>query len=308
MQRLKQFVMWGGRLVVGICFIWLTYLVFDLSYILAEVKQLFRNFWLVVSMTCFYLAAFIIRAKAWQLYVGKQISLKVFIDGVLYSLFINHLLPIKAGDIVRTGHLAQSGKVAWKTALQSVVVMRLLDLLILGLIAIIGILYLGLSLSYLFLTMVLIGGGLLLGLLLLKEKWRNMLLVHIRQIISILFSAKGIIIFTLITVSWCLEAVVIFAVTTEFSLSLSYLQSLWVNSFTIAGQVFHFSPGGIGTYESFMSLALAAYQVPIKEAYTIAVITHGFKFIFSFAAGIYLILSVPISWTTIKHWVKRKED
>ncbi|SEA25500.1 hypothetical protein SAMN05421743_103316 [Thalassobacillus cyri] len=308
MQRVKRYVFWGGRLVVGICFIWLTYLVFDLSYILSQVKQLFGNFWLVTTMTCFYLAAFIIRAKAWQLYVGKQISVKVFVDGVMYSLFINHLLPIKVGDIVRTGYLAQSEKVTWKTALQSVVVMRLLDLMVLGLIAIIGVLYLGLSLSYYFLIMLVIGGGLLLGLLLLKEKWRNVLINHARQILSILFAAKGMIIFTLIILSWCLEALVIFAVTTEFSLSLSYLQSLWINSFTIAGQVFHFSPGGIGTYESFMSFALAAYRVPIKEAYTIAVITHGFKFIFSFVVGIYLILSVPISWSTIKHWLKRKED
>ncbi|QHE50927.1 lysylphosphatidylglycerol synthase transmembrane domain-containing protein [Pontibacillus sp. HMF3514] len=307
MAPVKRYVLWTGRLVVGLCFIWLTYLVFDLSYILLEVKKLFSNFWLLLSMVFLYLLAFIFRAKAWQLYVNKHVGLRVFVDGVLYSLFMNHLLPVKAGDIIRSGYLARSKKVSWKTALESVFVMRLLDIIILGFIALIGILYLGLSLSYFFLMGLLIVGGLLLGSVLLKDNWRKVFINQVRKVHSILFSVKGIVILFLILISWCFEALIILAVTSQFSMSLSYLEAIWVNSFTIAGQVFHFSPGGIGTYESFMSFALRAFQIPMKEAYTIAVVTHGFKFIFSFVVGIYLIVSVPIPLKTIKSWLNRKE-
>ncbi|WP_226577661.1 lysylphosphatidylglycerol synthase transmembrane domain-containing protein [Halobacillus litoralis] len=308
MPGLKRSVQWGGRLLVGVCFLWLSYLAFDFSYILIELKELFSNFWVIGAMTAAYLSAFLIRAKAWQLYVDKSQPLKQFVDGLLYSLFINHLLPVKAGDVVRAGYLVNSTRISWKSAIESVVVMRSLDLMILGSISLGGVLYLGLSISYLFLILLVLAGSLVMVLIFFKENWRTVIISQIKRVGSILFSGQGVLLFFLIAVSWGLEAIIVFAVATQFSSALGFLQSLWVNSFTIAGQVFHFSPGGIGTYESFMSFALRASEVPIKNAYTIAILTHGFKFIFSFAVGLYLILSVPISLKTIKGWLKRKED
>ncbi|MGI8314371.1 lysylphosphatidylglycerol synthase transmembrane domain-containing protein [Halobacillus mangrovi] len=308
MHQMKRYVQWGGRVIVGVCFIWLTSIAFDLSYILSEMKALFRNGWILLAMTIAYLSAFLLRAKAWQMYVNERMPFKHFVDGLFYSLFLNHLLPIKAGDLIRTGYLASSNQVSWKSALESVIIMRILDLMILGFIALAGVFYLGMSISYLFMIGLIVGGAALLGLLLLKEKWRKVIFSQAKHAGSIIFSVKGIVLVLLIVVSWILEAVIVIAVSTQFETTLTFLKSIWVNSFTIAGQVFHFSPGGIGTYESFMSFGLRAFQVPIKEAYTIAILTHGYKFIFSFVIGFYLILSAPISWTTIKLWMKRKED
>ncbi|MYL34745.1 UPF0104 family protein [Pontibacillus yanchengensis] len=308
MERLKRYVEWSGRIFTGLLFIWLTYVAFDLSYILEEVEHLFDDIGLVMMMTCSYFVAFLLRAKAWQLYIGKQVGYKRFVDGMLYSLFFNHLLPFKAGDIIRTSYLAQSKLVNWKKAVESVVVMRLLDLIILGSIAVIGVVYIGVSLSFVFLIALLLGTASIIGVLLLKDTWRQILFYYIRNVFSVISSTNGLILFIIVFLSWCLEAVVVLAVSTQFELSITYLNALWVNSFTIAGQVFHFSPGGIGTYESFMSFALRAFQVPVKDAYTIAIITHGYKFIFSFIVGIYLIVNVPISWNTMKDWLRRKED
>jgi uncharacterized membrane protein YbhN (UPF0104 family) len=307
-NKMKKYDKWGGRIVVAVCFIWLSFYAFDLNYVLSEAKGIFTNFSLITIMTFAYFLAFIFRARAWQLYLGKTIRMKPFLDGILYSLVINHLLPVKAGDFVRAGYLAQWEKVGWKTAFQSVVVMRLIDLIILGGISLVGALFLGLSLSFLFFGSVLAICIVVGSLIFLKRTWREILVTQFKAVYSILFSIRGSTIFFFVFLSWCLEATVLLVVVSQFEVSISYLQSLWVNSFTIAGQVFHFSPGGIGTYESFMSFALAAYKVPLKDAYTIAIITHGFKFLFSFVVGVYLILSVPISWKTLKLWLNRKED
>ena len=57
--------------------------------------------------------------------------------------------------------------------------------------------------------------------------------------------------------SWICEAFVIY----EIANSLTFLQAVWVNSVTIAGQVFQLTPGGLGTYETVMTFALRALGV-----------------------------------------------
>lgn len=305
---MRKSIMWGTKLLIAICFIWISVYAFDLQYILGGASRILGNALILGVMVVSYSLAFLLKAKAWQLYVGKDIGFKPYMDGVFYSLFINHLLPVKAGDLVRIGYLAQWKKVAWVMAFQSVLVMRFIDLLILGSIALVGAFYLGISISVLFLVSLLFIVGAGIGLLIIKANWRTILFTHLIDMVHALWSFKGVLICCLIFLSWCLEAIVLLAVTSEFNFSLSYLPSLWVNSFTIAGQVFHFSPGGIGTYESFMSFALTVLAIPLKDSYTIAILTHGFKFLFSFAIGVYLIISAPISWKTVKVWLKRKED
>ncbi|MFZ3579048.1 lysylphosphatidylglycerol synthase transmembrane domain-containing protein [Virgibacillus sp. DJP39] len=306
---MNKYIMQGAKLLIAICFIWVTAYAFDFRYILNQASEILSNFFLLSIMTLSYFFAFLIKAKVWQLYVGKGIGFKLYFDGVLYSLVLNHLLPVKAGDLVRIGYLAQENKVGWAASIQSVVVMRLIDLFLLGAIALGGALYLGIKMSLLFVFSVLGIVGIIIILVLIKKyKWREMIFSYLKTIKQILWSGTGFMIICLILLSWCLEAIVLFSVASQFGISLSYLSSLWVNSFTIAGQVFHFSPGGIGTYESFMSFALTVFAVPLKESYTIAIVTHGFKFLFSYVMGIYLLLFAPISWLKLINWLKRKEE
>lgn len=309
MNKLKRIVFRVIKVVIAVLFVWLSLHAFDLQYILKQVSGIVRNGYIVLAMVICYFLAFVLKAKAWQLYINQSIGFKPYLDGVFYSLFVNHLLPIKGGELVRVGYLAQWKKVGWGLAFSSVVTMRMLDIALLGSVALIGTIYLGLSISLVFVIVLL---SIIIGIVVIifgmKPKWWSILLNQLHSIVYTLWSPKGIFLFCLIIVSWCLEAVVLLAVTTQFGISVSYLASLWVNSFTIAGQVFHFSPGGIGTYESFMSFALTNVNVHFKEAYAIAIVTHGFKFLFSFGIGLYLLLFAPISLNKLSLWLKRKED
>ena len=63
--------------------------------------------------------------------------------GVLYSLFVNHLLPIKAGDLVRMKIMSTRDDISGEDAAHSVIILRLLDMIFLIGFTIIGFLVLG---------------------------------------------------------------------------------------------------------------------------------------------------------------------
>ena len=53
-----------------------------------------------------------------------------------------------------------------------------------------------------------------------------------------------------------MEAVVVYGVIHALRLNIGFLQAVWANGMTIAGQLFHVTPGGIGTYETTLSASL----------------------------------------------------
>ncbi|MGZ6548773.1 MAG: flippase-like domain-containing protein, partial [Tumebacillaceae bacterium] len=51
------------------------------------------------------------------------------------------------------------------------------------------------------------------------------------------------------------------------------------------GQVFHITPGAIGTYETTLSGLLQLFGLSAEQALLVAVLAHGFLFLYSFLAG-----------------------
>ena len=96
--------------------------------------------------------------------------------------------------------------------------------------------------------------------------------------------------FALTVPSWLLESVVVYVAARALGLELSLAAAAAVTAFTILFQVVHFTPGGIGVYEASMTAALQAQGMPGGEALTLAVLTHGLKFAYSFALGAPLTL------------------
>ncbi|MBP1963915.1 lysylphosphatidylglycerol synthase transmembrane domain-containing protein [Paenibacillus aceris] len=301
----KQLIRFIAILMV-MCSLYLTWRWFSSEEWLQDVGLLFRQPKWFVFMSGVYALSFLLKAAAWRLYAGTGVRISVYFHAISYSLFINHVLPIKAGDGVRAGLFMKHGKASWDEALHSVAVMRLIDMLVLAAIGGVGIIRLGLPSSWMWVT-VLAGGAVLLATAHFLPLIRKIPFVakHAAYFHLQILSLKGTAIMALITLSWILEAGVIYAVARMMGLQPGAISLVWANSMTIAGQIFHITPGGIGTYESTMSGSLALLGVDGKDAYRAALVSHTFKFLFAFTLGAYSLVRMPLQWQEMKNWIKR---
>lgn len=304
----KTKLKWLLAVFLFTCFLILSWKWFDLNELLQHMRTLTEKPQWLVFMFVTYLLSFMLKAAAWRMYAGSQERFGIYYHGIIYSLLVNHLLPVKAGDIVRAGFLMKTARKSWDDALHSVAVMRLLDVLVLGVISCMGVLWIGLSASWAWIILIIT--GIMVSVVLLKlTPLRNMAFVqkHWAYFKSIMLSGKGVFVMVCVTVSWMLEAAVIYGVARIMVLNLGAASLVWANSVTIAGQVFHITPGGVGTYESTLSGSLVVLGIGWKEAYAAAVLSHTFKFTFSYVMGGYSLLRMPISWREMKAWMLKKQ-
>ncbi|ANE47006.1 hypothetical protein SY83_12805 [Paenibacillus swuensis] len=263
--------------------------------------------WLLF-MSAGYLLSFALKAKAWQLYLRKEARLPFLesMAGLLYSLAVNHLLPVKAGDAARMAVVAANGRVPWATAVHSVVIMRVLDLLVLGAFAGTGALVLGFgSVTGIVCAIALTAAGLaFLRPLSLRIPYQAVAR-HLQHMDVTLRSKQGITILFLILASWLAEGAVVYGTWHALGWNFTAIQSVWLNSLTVAGQIFHITPGGIGTYETTFAAGASLLGFAGKDALRAAVAAHGFKFIFSYIAGLWAWWYMPLKWKDIRDYRQR---
>jgi len=152
----KRLLFFVCKLMLFAAFVGLCVFFLDLKAINRQLLTLLHHPFTLAGMALLYGMAFCLRAFAWKWYVNKDVAFSVFLYAQFYSLFINHVLPVKAGDAVRIGLLAKEKDVQWDESLHSVVVMRSLDLLVLAAYAGIGVFWMGLA--YAWTTLFLVAG------------------------------------------------------------------------------------------------------------------------------------------------------
>ncbi|MGG4491500.1 lysylphosphatidylglycerol synthase transmembrane domain-containing protein [Metabacillus idriensis] len=292
-------------IALTLLFIWLSILVFQPASLYKQLMSLLEKPFLLLALVIFYSAAFVLRAFAWRLYLQNKVSLQKCLAGLLYSLFINHLSPLKVGDAVRAAVFKNDKEVTLLQAAHSVVVLRILDMLILVIFSGTGLLYLYGKLQVNLPVLAVLAMGAAAVFITVKIKFPGFLKEQISQVKQGFRGLLGAVIILLISLSWIFEAVVIFGIASPESLS--FMEAVWVNSVTISGQVFQVTPGGVGTYETVMTFALNITGASMKEAYEYAVISHGFKFVFSYAGGIAAFLLLPLQVRELTYFMKRKE-
>lgn len=292
-------------IALTLLFIWLSILVFQPASLYEQLMSLLEKPFVLLALVIFYSAAFVLRAFAWRLYLQNKVSLQKCLAGLLYSLFINHLSPLKVGDAVRAAVFKNDKEVTLLQAAHSVVVLRMLDMLILVIFSGTGLLYLYGKLQVNLPVLAVLAMGAAAVFITVKIKFPGFLKEQISQLKQGFRGLHGAVIILLIALSWIFEAVVIFGIASPESLS--FMEAVWVNSVTISGQVFQVTPGGVGTYETVMTFALNITGASMKEAYEYAVISHGFKFVFSYAGGIAAFLLLPLQVRELTYFMKRKE-
>ncbi len=229
------------------------------------------------------------------------------LSGILYSLFINHISPVKAGDIVRAGILSSRDReITLEESMHSVIVLRILDMISLFVFTLMGLMMMNVNFTapVWVIAIMFICAGLLL--ILIKKKYSNFFARHFYLLKRGLSGINGLAVLSLTVLSWGLEASVLFGTVQAIDHELSFLHAIWINSLTVAGQVFQITPGGIANYETIMTFALGIAGFSMKDGYAIAIMTHGIKFIFSYLTGAFVLYYYPVSLSKIRNWITQK--
>lgn len=286
-------------------FIILSYRYFDAETIWKSMLRIIKSPILFLSILVIYFMSFYFKAIAWRLYLRGRARLSTCLIGIFYSLLVNHILPIKIGDLLRIKILSTREKeISNDEAFHSVFILRLLDVLSLVIMTLIGLVSLRVKFIIPIWTIFFSLIFCLIAYYLLNKYAPSFFRKHISILKSALYNKNGLAIILLTFMSWILEAGVIYFTVKSLSGELTIFEAIFANSITIAGQIFQITPGGIANYESFLMFALNVVGFAIKDGYTIAVVTHAIKFLFSYLIGIVILAIYPIPLHTIKDWIR----
>ena len=267
------------------------------------VQQLGNQPWLLAVLVMAYSGAFLLRAIGWRALCFSRVNLYHLFVSIQAGLLVNHLAPIKLGEIVRPLLAVRYG-MPMAEAASTTAVARYLDFAaLLGIAMIVGTaasistgmqLWLeGLALPA---AVIMCCGAILLAMR--HSLGFGMFPVFLRSRLELLqnqlqqVSARQVAHSALWTLpSWVLEAAVILVAARALGVELSIAAAVAVTAFTILFQVFHVTPGGIGVYEAVMTGALHAHGVPWDQGLALAIATHGLKFAYSYTVALAFTLT-----------------
>lgn len=256
-------------------------------------KQLIGSGWLLALMVAGYAAAFWLRSLAWARQLGdRRVTVNQLWKYHHIGLLLNHLLPVKGGELARAALLARNNQFSWGEALVSVTVNRMIDIAALISISAIALMVLAPAQVTEWFQQRIMLGMLLLAVIaaVFYMMWRfvrwKQLPIVVRLITPHRNKSGWLAAYLFTLAGWLLEAVVVWSVVAALDGRLGIAQALLVHVLTIIGQIFHVTPGGVGTYEAVMSaLLLQVAHYPLTFALQVAILSHGFKFVYSFLLG-----------------------
>ncbi|MBI4498103.1 MAG: flippase-like domain-containing protein [Chloroflexi bacterium] len=297
-------VRWSGRrlaLTLGLVALlgWLALRLGDAPRLLSAALGIWTRPELLAAFLSTYTAAFVLRAWAWRLLLSPSPGTPRLFVILQIALFANHVFPTKAGEVIRAGLLARRG-VSLGAAAGSTMLARLLDVAALCLITLVLGLYAGGHLTTLLglfaLPLAMVGAGALGCLLLAAGKLAPLWALLPRRIARIAQEAQAalaavsalrvLIAFTVVVVSWLLEAGALWSVAQAAGVPLSLAVAAAATAFTIAFQGLQVTPGGLGLYEASLTGVLALYGLDPATGLALAVATHALKFAYAYLVGI----------------------
>jgi glycosyltransferase AglD len=285
-------------------FFYLTFHYFDGEWIWDGIMAIIQSPFILFTILTVYLLSFCLKALAWKVYLNGRPRFSTCLLGVLYSLFVNHLLPIKAGDLVRMKIMSTRDDISGEDAAHSVIILRLIDMCCLIGFTLIGLFVLGVDFQ-IPIPLIIIGSLVFVLTLVFVGRFFPVFLKRQIELFKQGFSGRnGIVILTAVCVSWILEAAVLYGTVIVYNGNLSINEAVFANSVTVSGQIFQITPGGIANYESFLVFALRLFGFSMQVGYTIAIVTHAVKFLFSYTAGFMAVIIYPIPFKTVLSWIR----
>ena len=266
-------------------------LAIDVELMASAGGHLVRTPALLALFLAAYASAFVLRAVAWSV-LAPTLGLRHALAILHVALFVNHVAPVKAGEIVRPLLAGRRGVDPLEATATSIVT-RIFD--VLSLLAIVVLLMPSAAnpaAAPQVMTLVLVVGGAvaIAGLVWLRAgspllprlPFAERLSDALAKLSLPRLAAAGL----LTLPSWVLEGAVLFVAASALGAEISVETAIAATAFTLGFQTLHITPGGIGVYEASMTGALLAFGFAPEEALSVAVLAHAMKFAYSFTVGL----------------------
>ena len=292
----------GFGVLTGSAAVFLLILLNDVDRYADVFFQSFTHWQILLSVFVLYGLAFILRTFAWTAILpsGGFKNLGLLFGAINTSLVLNHILPLKAGDIARPV-VASKSDIPLATTTVTTLIARVTDFATVILIAFLFIFVADTPPFNAFLNYWLILPiGSVLGILaviavrrVMPRLQERLARLNFYNQLRALSPTRYLLLIVLSAGAWLLEGIVLYGAGSMSGIEVSFLVAITVTALTVASQTIHVTPGGLGVYEFVMSGALILTGMDVGEALLLATFTHTLKFAYTF------LVAVPFSLTAI---------
>jgi glycosyltransferase 2 family protein len=233
----------------------------------------------LVGALALYAVATLMRGERWLQILRRSQIEATRVDAhalVPVGYMGNNVLPARGGELLRTFLLGSRVQTTKRTILGTILAERVLDAVALGVILIVLAAGLLRRLPKPNETLVLIGVGLVVLLVIAAAvaflRYRERLIFLLRALAPMaapskqLLSRFGLVLLLVSLLIWCVEASVYIAVGHAVDITLSLQDGLAVVAFTNAAALIPAAPGYIGTYDAAVIFAVDAVSSAAKSA------------------------------------------
>ena len=266
----------------------------------------------LIIATAVFIISYVVRTLRWKLMlrpVYPTIPIRCLLSAIFIGAAANNVLPLRAGEVVRSYAIKRFGDVSGKTALSSIVLERVLDglslLIILGILMVISpfprwVGTVGLTAITLFgVTVIVLAVAFNKRNVLIdklnayadrknshKIKWIADTALRIGEGLSLFKSPSNFILAMAVSLGiWMCEALVYYLIGTSLSLELNTSAVFFCLVIVNFGLIIPSSPGFVGTFEYACVISLGIFQVSQSQAMGFAILLHAIFWVILVVAG-----------------------
>jgi hypothetical protein len=305
-------------LSVGAIFLYLTLRQIDFSSCWKFIKQ--ANLYYIIIAVFVYILAFVIRGIRWKYLLApvKDIPFIRLVYLLIIGFFMNNLLPLRLGELVRANVAGQKLSITKSGALATIVLERLLDGLTYVFLFLITIIFLPFpewAKKSMYFGSALFLGGVIFMFFLARHQEEAVKLVkkipvHSKFIVTIeqivinfikgltIFKHNGLMVIVLLlsVCVWTFEGNVFFFFSRAFGLNLSLFQCFFCMIIIGMGAILPPAPGFVGTVEFLGVTALTFLGVNKNQAFGMIITLHLFQFITVIMMGITSMIKEKVTF------------
>jgi uncharacterized protein (TIRG00374 family) len=313
---------WLGIILVFLFGIFLLAFLLTLTGFSAIFTILEKVSWSWVLMSCLaILFTFIVRTLRWSVLLrsaGYVYSHDILFKCLMFSWFLNYLVPARLGDIARAVSLKTTSDAPFGMTLSTIVIERILDMITLAL-------FLGIASLFFykssFVYVEIASFGIIVAMfcvLLIIYKYDETIIrlfeTHIPSIrqslhllneglVNISRDPKSMLLcFFLSLPVWVLEIASIFFAARSIGYDLSFVYAATAGVVAFVAQAIPLTPAGLGIHEASITGVLMLFSVPSAMGMSIALVDHFARGLVIYVFG--LIATIHIAFAS--RWYFRK--